>query len=309
MTYTWIFQADPELFDIDGFLAAHPSTFFWLVDRYDLAIEPRQQVFIWGTTRNGRGAVSGIIAEAKVVGRVSEHLKDDDPEPFWLNPRMPGIAGRVLLRLVRVAADAEILRRDRIRQDPLLRGLPIFRTATANRIVYPLQPDQADRVSALWRDTGSPPDVSSPDDKIGEDIRAVEEDVQIDATTRRALVQARRGQGKFREGLVRRWGGACAVTGVAVDNALRASHTKPWRHSDNAERLDPANGLLLAATLDALFDAGLVSFADNGTMLVSRRVAQADCERLSIPAPVRLPFTARERAFMAHHRRATYCPD
>jgi putative restriction endonuclease len=38
---------------------------------------------------------------------------------------------------------------------------------------------------------------------------------------------------------------------------LRASHIKPWSDCSNRERLDPLNGLLLVAHIDALFDNGL----------------------------------------------------
>ncbi|WP_245431366.1 HNH endonuclease signature motif containing protein, partial [Rhodoplanes roseus] len=42
------------------------------------------------------------------------------------------------------------------------------------------------------------------------------------------------------------------MTGCEVEDVLRASHIKPWRDASDQERLDPRNGLLLSATLDAL---------------------------------------------------------
>jgi hypothetical protein len=42
------------------------------------------------------------------------------------------------------------------------------------------------------------------------------------------MIRQRVGQNKFRDALMDYWGGACAVTGVAVSEVLRASHTKPW---------------------------------------------------------------------------------
>jgi predicted restriction endonuclease len=59
------------------------------------------------------------------------------------------------------------------------------------------------------------------------------------------------------------------ITDIQIPALLRASHIKPWRMSDNSERLDPENGLLLVANLDAAFDAGLLSFTDTGRMLFS----------------------------------------
>ena len=97
------------------------------------------------------------------------------------------------------------------------------------------------------------------------------------------LVIMRVGQGVFREALMDYWGGSCAATGVSEPRLLRASHIKPWaRCETDAERLDVHNGLLLAAHLDAAFDAGLISFADDGSILLSPRFAPSDRAALGI---------------------------
>ena len=44
---------------------------------------------------------------------------------------------------------------------------------------------------------------------------------------------------------------------------------KPWAICEtDADRLDVHNGLLLAAHLDAAFDGGLISFTDEGAILL-----------------------------------------
>ena len=101
------------------------------------------------------------------------------------------------------------------------------------------------------------------------------------STERASLIRSRRGQGAFREHLIRLWRGRCCVTGVSTRELLRASHIKPWRDSNNAERLDPFNGLLLAVNYDAAFDAGLISFRDDGQVMV-RGQAWSDLGRLGI---------------------------
>lgn len=87
------------------------------------------------------------------------------------------------------------------------------------------------------------------------------------STEAERVVVQRVGQNLFRSALLDYWQGRCCVTGLAVPELLRASHIKPWAacESDN-ERLDVFNGLLLAPHLDALFDGGWVSFADNGKL-------------------------------------------
>ena len=84
------------------------------------------------------------------------------------------------------------------------------------------------------------------------------------------LVVRRVGQDIFRRGLLEYWDGRCAITGLDVPDLLRASHIKPWANCDtDAERLDIFNGLLLAPHLDAAFDSGFITIAEDGTVVVS----------------------------------------
>ena len=53
------------------------------------------------------------------------------------------------------------------------------------------------------------------------------------------MVRQRVGQQAYRQAMMDYWGGACAVTGIALPQALRASHAKPWAAcATDAERLD-----------------------------------------------------------------------
>ena len=126
----------------------------------------------------------------------------------------------------------------------------------------------------------------------------------LSKTDREAVTAARVGQGRFRDALMSAWSNRCAVTGIDVEDLLRASHIKPWRDSDNGERLDAENGLLLVATLDAAFDAGLISFADDGLLLFSPRLRSDPCTILGVPAGCRLTRgpSSRQQAFLRHHR-------
>ena len=91
-----------------------------------------------------------------------------------------------------------------------------------------------------------------------------------------SVIKARRGQGVFRRNLEEYWGNKCSVS-QAPDSSfgtiLIASHIKPWVMSNNREKLDVNNGLLLVPNLDKTFDKGYISFADNGTILVSAKLS------------------------------------
>lgn len=122
-------------------------------------------------------------------------------------------------------------------------------------------------------------------------------------TVRKALVDARLGQGEFRSNVLRLWDGHCAVSGSSTLVAIRASHIKPWRDSTDQERLDPFNGLPLIANLDALFDAGLISFAESGEILLSEGLDEFEREtfQLSNKALARAPSPETAR-FLRYHR-------
>ena len=116
------------------------------------------------------------------------------------------------------------------------------------------------------------------------------------------LVVQRIGQQIFRDALIDHWGG-CPITGITDPALLRASHIVPWAECEAAQRLDVHNGLLLSALWDAAFDAGLVSFADDGTVLASPELGAAARTALGIESTPRL-YNLRDthRANLAIHR-------
>lgn len=118
------------------------------------------------------------------------------------------------------------------------------------------------------------------------------------------MVRQRVGQQAYRQAMLDYWGGACAVTGLALVPVLRASHAKPWAVCDSdAERLDVFNGLLLAAHLDALFDQFLLSFDEHGRVLISPQLDAAACEVLGLRPTMRMRWVAVEhQRYMGYHR-------
>ncbi|MDO9713165.1 EVE domain-containing protein [Paracraurococcus lichenis] len=170
MAGTWIFQANPNLFDIDGFLATNPATFSWLVSRYESIIEVGDQVFIWRAIGGGPAALSGVIAEAEVIERVSLRPDDAASVPFWRDRDRPTEANRALLRLVRVAAPGRILRRDQVQRDSVLRNLTVL--SMANQTNYPVLPVQADHLRVLWQQTVASLSGSRTADRLAPDLYA-----------------------------------------------------------------------------------------------------------------------------------------
>jgi hypothetical protein len=141
---TWIFQARPDRFDVDGYFETHPSRFLWRVARYAEEMRIGDEVFMYRT-----GVNAGVIAEAEIIDTVKRRPEEADAKPFYANPAEAEEVGpRAQLRVVRIANNREILRRDWLREDPVLRELPNLKMPVGTN--YPIAPEQADRLRALW---------------------------------------------------------------------------------------------------------------------------------------------------------------
>jgi hypothetical protein len=117
------------------------------------------------------------------------------------------------------------------------------------------------------------------------------------------LVVQRIGQDIFRAALMDYWGARCPITDITEPALLRASHIVPWAECGDAQRLDVHNGLLLSALWDAAFDTGLVSFADDGTVLASPELSATARTALGIERAPRLPnLREPHRTNLAAHR-------
>ena len=125
-----------------------------------------------------------------------------------------------------------------------------------------------------------------------------------------ALVKQRRGQELFRAALMDYWGEACAVTGIAIPELLRASHAKPWaKCATDQERLNVFNGFLLCAHLDALFDQGLMTFDDQGSPIYSAKLDTETRSKLSLSPDLKLRWiTAQHTPFLSWHRQHVFDP-
>ncbi len=136
----------------------------------------------------------------------------------------------------------------------------------------------------------------------------VDRDSAIPATEREALITARRGQGLFKQ-RVMQIEQRCRITRVENPIHLRASHCKPWRDSDNTERLDGENGLLLTPSIDHLFDRGFISFEDNGNLIVSPIAHRPSLERMGVTIDQTVNvggFSSGQRGFLDYHRDAVF---
>lgn len=152
---TWIFQGNPERFDIEGYLRACRGELSWLVTRYADQIAVEDTVFLWRSGGKGKGsAAAGIFAECRVIEAARERLDDELAMPYWNDPEArTAVEPRARLLLVRLANQKEFLKREWLEDDSVLREMLIIRQPAGTN--FPVSAPEARRLYALWGKTGT----------------------------------------------------------------------------------------------------------------------------------------------------------
>ena len=119
-------------------------------------------------------------------------------------------------------------------------------------------------------------------------------------TERKGLVNSRVGQGYYRNLVIEKWEGRCALTGFDNTKLLIASHILPWSKSDDKQKLDPDNGILLSPNADALFDRHLITFNSEDGKLISN-ISDLELERLGLSSEMSIIVTEGMKKYLEQH--------
>ena len=134
------------------------------------------------------------------------------------------------------------------------------------------------------------------------DLKSIDESSSSETEEKEELKKARIGQGKFRKDLIELWQ-HCSVSKYEIVEFLIASHIIPWHKSNNKDRLNKYNGLLLLPNYDKLFDKGYISFDDNGLILLSKKLSLESFRKLGITQTDRLIKVHEEnKPYLRIHR-------
>lgn len=132
--------------------------------------------------------------------------------------------------------------------------------------------------------------------------------VNIGPLEKENLVKSRRGQGIFKTN-VKMIERKCRVTKLSDRDFLMASHIKPWKDSNDVEKIDGNNGLLLSPHVDKLFDSGLISFSDNGDLLLSSKLNLEVLRIWGIDKKLNAGvFSAEQMVYLKFHRDNRFKP-
>jgi predicted restriction endonuclease len=100
-----------------------------------------------------------------------------------------------------------------------------------------------------------------------------------------------------------RWEFRCAVTNFNKPDILIASHIVPWKNASNDERLDVDNGILLSPNYDALFDQHLISFENDGKIILSGNLLEYNYNEIGVTGKERIKdLTSANKKYLERHR-------
>lgn len=122
-------------------------------------------------------------------------------------------------------------------------------------------------------------------------------------TERKGLITSRVGQGYYRQQIIEKWGGRCPITGINIQSILIASHIVPWSESSDHERLDVENGILLSPSYDALFDKHLISFENDGNIIISTKMSLDNKNKIGLSPEIKIQVTDGMSPYLERHRK------
>lgn len=305
---------------------------YWWVNHKQTHKEELLGGYIWSPKKNSNGAknhsydnmsktsvgdtvFSFAFAEIRAIGRVVEPCKSapkpdefGDKGDYWDNEGW-------LVKVEWTTLDKPFRAKDNISKiAPLLpnKYSPIQKNGNGNQSCYlasisyelaHLLLDLSDQNIAIKEELGFDEASNVLDNEIE---RQLELDDSVSQTEKEQLIKARRGQGKFRRNL-EAIESKCRITGLSDKRFLIASHCKPWRDSNNLEKLDGNNGLLLSPHIDKLFDKGWISFTDDGDLIISDSsvITLLNCWGVTYPLNIS-SFSELQKAYIRHHRECVF---
>lgn len=170
---TWVFQANPDLFDINGYLAFAPKRMTWLVKQSPKRIKLGDQVFIWRALGKRKSGPAGIIAECRVDSAVLKIEEEPEAIPFWRRDGAAEPQPRVWLKVIRVADPSAVLSKDELVRHPELSRLEPITFANATN--FRVKPAEVGPLNTLWQGLISPINAEKIGQTFDAEVRAFQE--------------------------------------------------------------------------------------------------------------------------------------
>lgn len=145
----WVFQGNPEKFDLDDYLARYPELIYWRTPRYAKNIAVGDDAFIWRSGINAGAVAWGEVVEAPTPGNQVTH-----PEALGIDlwraepPDLKELKTGILLRDIRLSQEDGFVPRSVAKQNSEMADAMII--TMPNGSVFPLTAPQAAALKGLF---------------------------------------------------------------------------------------------------------------------------------------------------------------
>ncbi|MCK7595816.1 HNH endonuclease [Microbulbifer sp. CAU 1566] len=131
-------------------------------------------------------------------------------------------------------------------------------------------------------------------------IDSISNDKNLLNYEKQELTKQRIGHSSFAKKVKERAGNACLIN-PEIKRNLIASHIKPWSEAITNEKVDIDNGLCLSPNYDGLFEDGIISFKDDGTIIISR-LSEAEKKAYALTGSEKIKLAPEQKKYLAWHR-------
>ena len=135
-----------------------------------------------------------------------------------------------------------------------------------------------------------------------------EDELPKEGKTREQIVKVRVNQSFFRGLILSSYNSCCCITGIQQPEFLIAGHIRPWG-LDEKNRLNPRNGVAMNALHDKAFDAGLITFSENYSVIISNATSEHSKKYLERHEGRSLRLPSRflpSQEFLKYHRETVF---
>jgi hypothetical protein len=145
----WIFQGNPNRFDVDDYLSRYPQLIYWRTNRYVKDILVGDPVFVWRAGSEAGAVAVGEVVEKPTPANAVEHpeaLGDD----LWVANEANPSEFKTGIRLIeiRLSTDEGMVARTTAADDPVLAASTII--TVPNGTVFRLSGNELAALEQLW---------------------------------------------------------------------------------------------------------------------------------------------------------------
>jgi hypothetical protein len=145
----WVFQGNPEKFDVDDYVTRYPELVYWRTPRYATRIAVGDRAVMWRSGPDAGAIALGVVVEAPTPGTKVKHPEALGTDLWRAEPPDPAENKTgIQLQEIRLTLDEGFLPRQTAKSDQELANATIV--TMPNGTVFPLNTAQAAALERLW---------------------------------------------------------------------------------------------------------------------------------------------------------------